>query len=269
MSYEPIKYKYDNVQVVADEGQLFMAVPGPLHNKLVRMHTTWSYVMRISANRVDHLQSECIEKAEKHAKFRSLMIPEGEVRDEHVGYWPATTHFLVMYACIQEGIPMNHAVLLRVVDSDNRDHMYRVLHFGYQTHCFADDTKRMPPPILASDALRKCGNPSCAKPGNVKDATLARCSACRVIAYCSGECQQGLSECPVSVHSPGNLTRGLSGQRTRRCLNIFAVAAACSDKGPSGSCEAACSQLQTFPGPPGELQRCTSDRASSHQARSS
>jgi hypothetical protein len=47
-----------------------------------------------------------------------------------------------MYACIQEGIPMNHAVLLRVVDSDNRDHMYRVLHFGYQTHCFADDTKR-------------------------------------------------------------------------------------------------------------------------------
>jgi hypothetical protein len=113
VSYEPIKYKYDNVQVVADEGQLFMAVPGPLHNKLVRMHTTWSYVMRISANRVDHLQSECIEKAEKHAKFRSLMIPEGEVRDEHVGYWPATTHFLVMYACIQEGIPMNHAVLLR------------------------------------------------------------------------------------------------------------------------------------------------------------
>ena len=62
-----------------------------------------------------HLQSECIEKAEKHAKFRSLMIPEGEVRDEHVGYWPATTHFLVMYACIQEGIPMNHAsgVLIR------------------------------------------------------------------------------------------------------------------------------------------------------------
>ena len=49
VSYEPIKYKYDNVQVVADEGQLFMAVPGPLHNKLVRMHTTWSYVMRISA----------------------------------------------------------------------------------------------------------------------------------------------------------------------------------------------------------------------------
>jgi len=49
----------------------------------------------------------------------------------------------------------------------------------------------MPPPILASDALRKCGNPSCAKPGNVKDATLARCSACRVIAYCSGECQRG------------------------------------------------------------------------------
>jgi hypothetical protein len=49
----------------------------------------------------------------------------------------------------------------------------------------------MPPPILANDVLRKCGNPSCAKASNLKNGSLARCSACRVIAYCSGECQRG------------------------------------------------------------------------------
>ena len=73
----------------------------------------------------------------------------------------------------------------------------------------------MPPPILASDALRKCGNPSCAKPGNVKDATLARCSACRVIAYCSGECQRG--------HWKLHKTVCMLGDTTATCHIVNAV----------------------------------------------
>jgi len=81
------------------------------------------------------------------------------------------------------------------------------------------------------------------------------------------ECTE--SECPVRVHSPENLTWGLSGQQTRCCPSIFAVSAACFDRGPSGSWQATCSQLQTVPDPTRRRQRCTSDRASSHQTRSS
>ena len=61
----------------------------------------------------------------------------------------------------------------------------------------------------------------------------------------------------------------MPGQQTRCCPNILAVAAARRDRRPvSGSCEAACSQLQTSHNPIEDSQRCISDRTSSHQTSS-